>query len=127
MSKSAQKQEPSVTPAVTAPLFGGQQQQPPTGAEQQPPSSAGGWAGFTPAPVPATGYQQQQVPGYQGFQPAEPAPPANQPPAPAPVEEAPPAPIPAEHQVIQDTLENLRAKCQQGNNFQQNQLFAIYF
>merc|ERR1711915_534006 len=53
--------------------------------------------------------------GYQGFQPAEPAPPANQPPAPAPapVEEAPPAPIPAEHQVIQDTLESLRAKCQQ--------------
>ena len=39
----------------------------------------------------------------------------SQPPPQAPVTAAPAAPIPAEHQVIQDTLENLRAKCQQGN------------
>ena len=117
ISKSGQKQEPVVTPAlpsepITQPLFGS------AAPEAAPPTGPSGWAGFQPAPVSAPGYQQpppqqQAVPGYQGFQPAEPAAPAPAP-APAPVEAAPPAPIPAEHQVIQDTLESLRSKCQQG-------------
>ena len=109
MTKAQSKQESNVTSAITQPLLGAPE---PT----QPPSAGpGGWAGFQPAPVP----QQQPsapAPSYQGgyFQPQEPAPPANQP-APAPVA-APPAPIPAEHQVIQDTLESLRSKCQQGKS-----------
>lgn len=112
MTKAPSKQEATVTSsAITQPLFGAPEPtQPPAAGNAGP----GGWAGFTPAPVP------QQTPGpaapsYQGgyFQPQEPAPPANQPaPAPAPLA-APPAPIPAEHQVIQDTLESLRSKCQQ--------------
>jgi len=113
MTKSGKKLEPSVTSTVndpiTHPLYGAAPE--PTPA---PPSGPGGWAGFQPAPAPVGGFNQQPVSGYQGFQPAEPVPPANQPAAvPPPVEKAPPAPIPAEHQVIQDTLENLRAKCQQ--------------
>ena len=97
---------------ITQPIFGS------SGVQEPVPAQANTWGGFQPAPVQAeTSYHhhhQHQTPaGFAGFQPAEPAP-VNQPPAPAPVTAAPPAPIPAEHQVIQDTLENLRAKCQQG-------------
>merc|ERR1712032_1130533 len=55
-----------------------------------------GWAGFQPA--------QQQQPAQAPPANQEQPPPANQ----------PPAPIPAEHQVIQDVVESLRSKCQQG-------------
>ena len=91
---------------ITQPLFGN------SGAQEPPQAQNNAWTGFQPAPAQAETYQPQ-VPGYSGFQPSEPAP-VSQAPAPAPVTAAPPAPIPAEHQVIQDTLENLRAKCQQG-------------
>jgi len=104
---------------ITHPIFG-------AAAPEPAPAPVPGWSGFQPAPVAPTpqfmqqapqGYQgltqQQQPPqGYQGFQPTEPA---NQPaPQPAALEPTPPAPIPAEHQIIQDTLESLRSKCQQG-------------
>ena len=106
---------------ITHPIFG-------AAAPEPAPAPVPGWSGFQPAPVAPTpqfmqqapqGYQgltqQQQPPqGYQGFQPTEPA---NQPaPQPAALEPTPPAPIPAEHQIIQDTLESLRSKCQQGKN-----------
>jgi len=100
---------------ITHPIFG-------AAAPEPTPAQVPGWSGFQPAPTPGfqpaptpgyQGQQQQQQPqGYQGFQPTEPAnQPAPEPPAPEP---APPAPIPAEHQVIQDTFESLRSKCQQG-------------
>jgi len=97
---------------ITHPIFG-------SAAPEPAPAPTPGWGGFQPAPVqqfqqPASVQQfQQPAPqGYQGFIPSEPA---NQPaPQPAALEPTPPAPIPVEHQVIQDTLENLRSKCQQG-------------
>ena len=99
---------------ITQPLFG-------SGVPEPGPAQTNTWGGFQPAPVqaessyPPPHHHHQTPAGFAGFQPAEP-PPVNQPaaPAPAPTTAAPPAPIPAEHQVIQDTLENLRAKCQQG-------------
>lgn len=121
-------------PAASQPAVSFSGQDPithPFGAPEPAPAPIPGWSGFQPAPTqtqqyqqPAMapghhggapqGYQGQQQPpqGYQGFQPSEPAnQTAPQPPAPEPT---PPAPIPAEHQVIQDTLESLRSKCQQG-------------
>jgi len=122
-------------PAAPQPAVSSTGQDPithPFGAPEPAPAPIPGWSGFQPAPTQTQQYQQpamvpgqhggaqqgyqgqqQQPPqGYQGFQPSEPAnQPAPQPPAPEP---APPAPIPAEHQVIQDTLESLRSKCQQG-------------
>ena len=111
--------QPSSTAAevITHLIFG-------AAAPDPTPAPAPGWSGFQPAPAPgfqstpAPGYQgqQQQPQGYQGFQPTEPA---NQPaPEPAAPEPTPPAPIPAEHQVIQDTFESLRSKCQQGKKNQ---------
>ena len=114
MTKAGAATEPTLAPSsssgappgsdpITQPLFGAPEPAP-------APTPAPGWAGFTPAPVPGPG-------GYH----QDPAPPANQPPAPAPAAPAAPAaPIPAEHQVIQDTLENLRSKCQQGINNENN-------
>merc|ERR1719206_1546159 len=117
----AQPQTSSSTAAepITHPIFG-------AAAPEPTPAPVPGWGGFQPAPAPgfqptpAPGYQgqqqQQQPQGYQGFQPTEPAnQPATEPAAPEPT---PPAPIPAEHQVIQDTLESLRSKCQQGKKNQ---------
>merc|ERR1719220_3427806 len=110
--KTVPSQGPVTTPAlgsdpITQPLYG-------SAAPQEPSQpQANSWAGFQPAPVQPESYQPP-VPGYSGFQPSEPAPVSQPAPAaPAPVTAAPPAPIPAEHQVIQDTLESLRAKCQQ--------------
>jgi len=105
----------SESAAITQPLYG-------SATEPVKPAapSIPGWSGFTPAPAqeyqPPANFASQ--PGNygqfnpQGFQPSEPAhqPAQEAPPAPEPV---PPAPIPAEHQVIQDTFENLRSKCQQ--------------
>jgi len=102
---------------LTTPLTGAQEPVPAPPAWQgfQPapagPVAPPSYQGFQPAePAPVAVSQPGTMTGYQGFQPAEPAPPAA--PAPAP-EPAPPAPIPAEHQVIQDTLESLRGRCQQ--------------
>jgi len=112
ISRPATTQQPPVSSAadpITHPIFGTAAPEPaPT------PATVPGWSGFQPAPTP--GYPPQQpvssIGGYQGFQPSQPA---NQPqPEPPSPEPAPaPAPIPAEHQVIQDTLETLRSKCQQ--------------
>jgi len=118
--------QPSVTPStdestpITHPLLG-------SGTELAPaPAPIPGWTGFQPAPVQSVvpgGFGQQPTPanfaaqqpmGYQGFQPSEPVHQPASPPTPvAAPEPTPPAPIPAEHQVIQDTLESLRSKCQQ--------------
>ena len=110
--KTTPSQGTTTTPAlssdpITQPLFGGQEPAP-------APAQHNTWGGFQPAPTHADTFQPQAPHGYSGFQPSEPAP-VSQPPPQAPVTAAPAAPIPAEHQVIQDTLENLRAKCQQGN------------
>lgn len=113
MTKAVPEAVTNTTPAITQPLFG-------SAVQEQGPAQTNTWAGFQPAPVqaetshpPPPHHHHPQAPaGFAGFQPAEP-PPVNLPPAPAPTAAAPPAPIPAEHQVIQDTLENLRAKCQQ--------------
>jgi len=101
--------QPSVSSAadpITHPIFGAAAPEP-----TPAPAPVPGWSGFQPAPTPGFQGQQQPTQGYQGFQPSEPAnQPAPEPPAPEP---APPAPIPTEHQVIQDTFESLRSKCQQ--------------
>merc|ERR550519_1701067 len=108
ISRPAPVPQPATSSAqdpITHPIFG-------AAAPEPTPAPAPGWGGFQPAPTQQ--FQQPTSQGYQGFQPAEPAnQPAPQPVAPAP-EPAPAAPIPAEHQVIQDTLESLRSKCQQG-------------
>merc|ERR1719430_926196 len=91
-----------------------------------PSQPAPSWGGFQPGPTPTINQQQQQQQQQPGaFPPPTPAysnegvqHPANQPqhqaPPPQPEPAQPPAPIPAEHQVIQDVMESLRSKCQQG-------------
>merc|ERR1719348_2378833 len=71
------------------------------------PTAQQAWQGFQPAQQfqqPPANHQHQQQPYGESQQPTA----AEQPP------QQPPAPIPAEHQIIQEVLENLRGKCQQG-------------